>query len=92
MRLASVNVDGQLRLHVRGEQGYVDVGRATGDESLAELQTVLAEADIAFPIGRLWQLAPTSFSQTAGGIFFVPLVVSPGIEGPFCFCLCESLQ
>jgi 2-keto-4-pentenoate hydratase/2-oxohepta-3-ene-1,7-dioic acid hydratase in catechol pathway len=31
-----------LRLHVRGRSGYVDVGRATGDERLSELSAVLS--------------------------------------------------
>ncbi|HEY5188150.1 MAG TPA: fumarylacetoacetate hydrolase family protein [Solirubrobacteraceae bacterium] len=33
------------RLHVRGEQGYVDVAVATGDERLSELNAVLAGDD-----------------------------------------------
>jgi 2-keto-4-pentenoate hydratase/2-oxohepta-3-ene-1,7-dioic acid hydratase in catechol pathway len=31
-----------LRLHVRGGAGYVDVGRATGDERLSEIDAVLS--------------------------------------------------
>lgn len=41
MRLATVNTDDGLRLHVRGRSGYVDVGRATGDDRLSSLNAVL---------------------------------------------------
>jgi acylpyruvate hydrolase len=42
MRLATVITDAGLRLHVRGENGYVDVGHASGDERLSQLNAVLA--------------------------------------------------
>jgi acylpyruvate hydrolase len=42
VRLATVVTKDGLRLHVRGPEGYVDVARATGDERLSELATVLA--------------------------------------------------
>jgi acylpyruvate hydrolase len=41
VRLATVNTEDGLRLHVRGRSGYVDVGRATGDERLSRLDAVL---------------------------------------------------
>ena len=41
MRLATVVTEEGLRLHVRGRSGYVDVGKATGDERLSALQAVL---------------------------------------------------
>lgn len=42
MRLATVLMDGRLRLHVRGRSGYVDVADATGDDRLSDLDAVLA--------------------------------------------------
>jgi acylpyruvate hydrolase len=42
VRLATVIAEGELRLHVRGRTGYVDVAQATGDERLSELSAVLA--------------------------------------------------
>ena len=42
MRLATVITEEGLRLHVRGGNGYVDVGHATGDARLSELDAVLA--------------------------------------------------
>ncbi|MGI8506387.1 MAG: fumarylacetoacetate hydrolase family protein [Solirubrobacteraceae bacterium] len=41
MRLATVITPEGLRLHVRGHAGYVDVGKASGDERLSELGAVL---------------------------------------------------
>jgi len=41
VRFATVITDDGLRLHVRGPSGFVDVGRATGDERLSELSAVL---------------------------------------------------
>jgi acylpyruvate hydrolase len=41
VRLATVITPEGLRLHVRGSDGYTDVARATGDEHLADLSTVL---------------------------------------------------
>ncbi|MGH2868969.1 MAG: fumarylacetoacetate hydrolase family protein [Solirubrobacteraceae bacterium] len=47
MRLATVITEAGQRLHVRGEEGYVDVASATGDASLSELEAVLAgDADV----------------------------------------------
>ena len=37
VRFATVRTDRGLRLHVRGSEGYVDVGDATGDETLSTL-------------------------------------------------------
>ena len=42
MRLATAITPDGLRLHVRGSGGYVDVGKASGDERLSELNAVLA--------------------------------------------------
>ncbi len=42
MRLATVITPKGLRLHVRGQRGYVDVAEATGDERLSELDAVLS--------------------------------------------------
>ena len=42
MRLATAITPAGMRLHVRGQDGYVDVGQATGDEALSDLDTVLA--------------------------------------------------
>ncbi|MGB9185590.1 MAG: fumarylacetoacetate hydrolase family protein [Solirubrobacteraceae bacterium] len=47
MRLATVITEEGPRLHVRGEEGYVDVASATGDAGLSELNAVLAgDADV----------------------------------------------
>jgi acylpyruvate hydrolase len=42
VRFATVMTTGGLRLHVRGPSGFVDVARATGDERLSELNSVLS--------------------------------------------------
>lgn len=41
MRLAHFEVDGAPRLAIAGEDGWTDVGAATGDERLSRLSTVL---------------------------------------------------
>jgi 2-keto-4-pentenoate hydratase/2-oxohepta-3-ene-1,7-dioic acid hydratase in catechol pathway len=41
-----------MRLHVRGSGGYVDVGKATGDERLSDLNAVLAGGDQALDAVR----------------------------------------
>jgi acylpyruvate hydrolase len=41
VRLATAITPEGLRLHVRGRDGYVDVGKATGEERLSELGAVL---------------------------------------------------
>jgi acylpyruvate hydrolase len=41
VRLASVITPTGPRLHVRGERGYVDVGTATGDDQLSDINAVL---------------------------------------------------
>ncbi len=52
MRLATVITEEGLRLHVRGRSGYVDVGHATGDDRLSELNAVLAGGPEAMEIVR----------------------------------------
>jgi len=52
VRLATVTTDDGLRLHVRGRSGYVDVGRATGDSRLSELNAVLAGGPEAMDVVR----------------------------------------
>jgi acylpyruvate hydrolase len=52
VRLATVITEEGLRLHVRGRDGYVDVGRATGDSRLSELNAVLAGGPEAMEIVR----------------------------------------
>ncbi len=52
MRLATVITEEGLRLHVRGRNGYVDVGHATGDRRLSELDAVLAGGPEAMEIVR----------------------------------------
>lgn len=42
MRLVTAITPAGMRLHVRGKRGYVDVGEATGDEALSDLNAVLA--------------------------------------------------
>jgi len=41
VRLATIATSDGLRLHVKGERGYVDVATATGEARYAELQAVL---------------------------------------------------
>lgn len=43
MRLATIITPDGLRLHVRGQEGYVDVAEATGDPRLSQLTGVLAD-------------------------------------------------
>lgn len=52
MRLATVITEHGLRLHVRGASGYVDVGHATGDGRLSELNAVLAGGPEAMEVVR----------------------------------------
>ncbi len=52
MRLATVRTDEGLRLHVRGEDGYVDVARATGDSRLVNVGAVLAGGSEAIELVR----------------------------------------
>jgi acylpyruvate hydrolase len=52
VRLATVITEDGLRLHVRGRSGYVDVGRATGDSRLSELNAVLAGGPEAMDVVR----------------------------------------
>jgi 2-keto-4-pentenoate hydratase/2-oxohepta-3-ene-1,7-dioic acid hydratase in catechol pathway len=43
VRLATIITPDGLRLHVRGQEGYVDVAEATGDPRLSQLTGVLAD-------------------------------------------------
>jgi 2-keto-4-pentenoate hydratase/2-oxohepta-3-ene-1,7-dioic acid hydratase in catechol pathway len=52
VRLATVVTEEGPRLHVRGRSGYVDVGRASGDDRLSELNAVLAGGREAIDIVR----------------------------------------
>jgi 2-keto-4-pentenoate hydratase/2-oxohepta-3-ene-1,7-dioic acid hydratase in catechol pathway len=47
VRLATIATDRGPRLHVKARSGYVDVGEATGDESMSSLQHVLTAGDRA---------------------------------------------
>jgi 2-keto-4-pentenoate hydratase/2-oxohepta-3-ene-1,7-dioic acid hydratase in catechol pathway len=52
VRLATVITPEGARLHVRGAQGYVDVGRATGDERLSHLNAFLRGGEPARELVR----------------------------------------
>lgn len=54
MRLATIRTDAGARLHVRStaDEGYVDVGEATGDERYAELNALLADGEAAMEAVR----------------------------------------
>jgi acylpyruvate hydrolase len=52
MRLATIRTTAGLRLHVRGSQGYVDLGQATGDECLAALDGLLSGGAEALELAR----------------------------------------
>jgi acylpyruvate hydrolase len=52
VRFATAITRAGLRLHVRGVSGYVDVGEATGDERLSDLNAVLAGGEEAFDAVR----------------------------------------
>ena len=52
MRFVTAITRAGLRLHVRGVSGYVDVGEATGDERLSDLNAVLAGGEEAFDAVR----------------------------------------
>jgi acylpyruvate hydrolase len=54
VRLATINTENGLRLHVRGRSGYVDVAAETGDPRLASLAGLLAGGAAAMDtVGRL---------------------------------------
>jgi 2-keto-4-pentenoate hydratase/2-oxohepta-3-ene-1,7-dioic acid hydratase in catechol pathway len=52
VRLATVITDGEPRLHVRGQTGYVDVATAIGDGGLSDLNAVLAGGSEALELVR----------------------------------------
>ena len=52
MRLATVITPQGARLHVRGASGYVDVGTATGDERLSDINAVLRGGSDALGVVR----------------------------------------
>jgi 2-keto-4-pentenoate hydratase/2-oxohepta-3-ene-1,7-dioic acid hydratase in catechol pathway len=52
MRLATIKTSAGLRLHVRGSQGYVDLGQTTGDERLAALDGLLSGGAEALELAR----------------------------------------
>jgi acylpyruvate hydrolase len=83
VRLATLRTSAGLRLHVRTELGYVDVGRATGDEGLSSLCGLLeAGARGREAVGRV---APGS---TNGVADFGPAVPEP----QKIFCLGRNYQ
>lgn len=53
MRLATVRTSRGLRLHVKGIGGYVDLGDATGDETLSSLNGFAAGGDDALAAARV---------------------------------------
>ena len=52
MRFATVRTDRGLRLHVKGSEGYVDVGDATGDATLSTLAGLANAGDAGLAAAR----------------------------------------
>ncbi|MFI5035128.1 MAG: fumarylacetoacetate hydrolase family protein [Acidimicrobiales bacterium] len=52
MRFATMRTDRGPRVHVRGDHGYVDLAAATGEESLASLDGVIAGGSRALDAAR----------------------------------------
>ena len=46
----------------------------------AELGVATLSVDMAFPVPRQWQLSVTTFGRSSGGVYFVPVLSSPGIK------------
>lgn len=46
----------------------------------AELGVASLSVDMAFPVARQWQLSVTTFGRSSGGVYFVPVLSSPGIK------------
>jgi 2-keto-4-pentenoate hydratase/2-oxohepta-3-ene-1,7-dioic acid hydratase in catechol pathway len=69
-----VTTSAGLRLHVQGPSGYVDVGQATGDERLSDLNAVLAGGEKALEaVRRASEQAGRELSQAEFG----PAVPAP---------------
>jgi acylpyruvate hydrolase len=74
LRLATVITEEGPRVHVRGDEGYVDVASATGDASLSELNAVLAgDADV---IARVRDAAGNAGRELTPDEF-APAVLAP---------------
>lgn len=68
MRLVTVATREGMRLHVRGSGGYVDVGKATGDERLSDLNALLAGGDHALrAVRRASELNGRELSESEYG-------------------------
>src|ERR1022692_3973832 len=52
VRFATVRTDRGLRLHVKGTEGYVDVGDATGNETLSTLAGLAYAGDAGLAAAR----------------------------------------
>ncbi|MBW4078858.1 MAG: fumarylacetoacetate hydrolase family protein [Acidobacteria bacterium] len=52
MRFATIRTPQGPRLHVRGREGYIDLAKATGDESLASINGVAAGGKAALDAAR----------------------------------------
>jgi len=52
VRFATIRTHDGLRVHVRGERGYVDLAAASGDERLASLAGVIAGGSHALDAAR----------------------------------------
>jgi len=74
MRLATIITPTGLRLHVRGNDGYVDVATATGDERLAQLSGVLAGGAEALDLARR---AAEESGRPVAEAEFAPAVPAP---------------
>ena len=82
VRLATVITAEGLRLHVRGREGYVDVGEATGDERLADLNAVLA--------GGAEALDACAASATRRGASVAEAEFGPAVPSPPASCASGS--
>lgn len=83
MRLATVRTDAGPRLHIRAGGGYVDLGRATGDERLSTLRGFLALGEQGSETARA-----VSPDGSDGIVELAPAVPEPGRI----FCLGRNYQ
>ena len=52
----------------------------TNSSRIAEYDVLTTDAQIGFPIARVWTTSATTLSREAGGAYFLPVIESPGEE------------
>ncbi len=51
----------------------------TSSGRMAEYDILTTDAEVAFPVARLWRTSSTTLSREAGGAYFLPVIESPGM-------------